>query len=481
MMITPAGAHVEMRQVGSSNIYESQDANYTQLDTNTMIVRTADGTQFNFVSVNINGEYRCNQIKDRNGNYISATYDVNNGHLLTVTDTLSRVITFAYDGNGNLSAVQQSWGGVTHNWATFYYGKVWIAPAFGGGLQINGPNNTNVTVLTQVSLHDGSSYTFEYNTAFGQVRRINHYESDGRLRNYTWYNMNTAAGQTDCPRFTEQHDWAEMWNNGNEAITYYSVAAAGSSSQKTMPDGTIYKEFFATTGWQTGLTTLMEVWSGNVRKKWMNKSGQLRTFEYDGHGRLWRQTTPEQGSMTFTYYLDDTLQSMTDARGAKTQYSYNPRHLLTAQTYDLSNVIAGQNVQPTSNATFGYDGAGNRTSMTDGLGSMSYGYDQLSRLTSETRTFTGVGSFTLSYGYNLGGELTSITNPWNVQVGYSYDAVGRPTSISGANYAGVSSYVNSISYRAFGIKQMAYGNGRTTSIGYDSRLRMTDWTTPGVM
>jgi RHS repeat-associated protein len=213
----------------------------------------------------------------------------------------------------------------------------------------------------------------------------------------------------------------------------------------------------------------------------MNKSGQLRTFEYDGHGRLWRQTTPEQGSTTFTYYLDDTLQSMTDARGAKTQYSYNPRHLLTAQTYDLSNVIAGQNVQATSNATFGYDGAGNRTSMNDGLGSMSYGYDQLSRLTSETRTFPGVGTFTLSYGYNLGGELTSITNPWNVSVGYTYDAVGRPTSISGANYAGVSSYVNSISYRAFGIKQMAYGNGRTTSIGYDSRLRMTDWTTPGVM
>jgi RHS repeat-associated protein len=908
VMVTPSGARVEMREVGSSSIYESQDANYTQLDTSTMIVRTTDGTQFAFVPVNINGEYRCNQIKDRNGNYISATYDVNNGHLLTVTDTLSRVITFAYDTNGNLSAIQQTWGGVTHNWATFFYGQVLVAPAFGGGLLINGPNNSNVTVLTQVSLHDGSSYTFEYNTAFGQVRRINHYESDGRLRNYTWYNMNTSSGQTDCPRFTEQHDWAEMWNNGNEAITYFSVAADGSSSQKTMPDGTIYKEYFATTGWQSGLTTLMEVWSGNVRKKWVttawtqddetlsyqknarvtdtsvydeagnrrrisisygsyaayslpyeileyaadgttawrskyidynlsadyvnrriiglpgaihivdhtitaylskttfeydwdnstntylvdqgaatqhdssysasfrigrgnltavrrwnvnaindanqamwtsftgyntngsiifsadglghetrftysdafsdgnnhntfaypttvtdaelnasttqynydfgaptrsqdpapagqpqgliktfsydgaarlervttantgaytryvygpyyfqtfstvntvadeayscqildgagratsqsanhpgstggyigqlttydvmgravqqtnpteitggwspvgddaawvwtyrtydwngrpttttlpdgntreityggcgcaggavvtsrdergrrrratmdvvgrlkqvdelnwdqsvystttysynvrdqltqiNQAGQLRTFEYDGWGRLWRRTTPEQGANTYSYFNDDTAQTITDARGATTTFGYNNRHQMTSISY---GVPAGVAVTP--NVSFSYDAAGNRTSMADGLGSVSYAYDQLSRLTSETRTFSGVGSFALNYSYNLAGELTSITNPWNVQVGYSYDTTGRPTSVSGVNYGGVSSYVNSISYRAFATKQISYGNNRTLSMGYDNRLRPTQYSIPGVI
>ena len=65
--------------------------------------------------------------------------------------------------------------------------------------------------------------------------------------------------------------------------------------------------------------------------------------------------------------------------------------------------------------------------MTDALGSMSYTYDQLSRLTSETRNFTGVGSYTLTYGgYNLGGQLTSFTNPWRKQTGYSYDKAGRP-------------------------------------------------------
>jgi hypothetical protein len=66
-------------------------------------------------------------------------------------------------------------------------------------------------------------------------------------------------------------------------------------------------------------------------------------------------------------------------------------------------------------------------------------------------------------------------------VGYSYDKVGRPTSISGSGYYGVSSYVNRIGYRAFGVKQMASANGRTLSLQYDNRQRLTRWDVPGVM
>ena len=60
---------------------------------------------------------------------------------------------------------------------------------------------------------------------------------------------------------------------------------------------------------------------------------------------------------------------------------------------------------------FAYDAAGNRTQMTDGLGSLSYNYDQLSRMMSETRSFNGVGSFAINYAYNLASELSSVTDP----------------------------------------------------------------------
>ena len=56
-----------------------------------------------------------------------------------------------------------------------------------------------------------------------------------------------------------------------------------------------------------------------------------------------------------------------------------------------------------------------------------------------------------------------------------------PPSVSGSGYAGVSSYVNSLSYRAFGLKQMSYANGRTLSVQYDNRMRPTQWSIPGVL
>ena len=41
----------------------------------------------------------------------------------------------------------------------------------------------------------------------------------------------------------------------------------GSWIEQTTPDGIIYREFFATSGWQTGLTTITEIWSGRSQEE----------------------------------------------------------------------------------------------------------------------------------------------------------------------------------------------------------------------
>jgi RHS repeat-associated protein len=204
-----------------------------------------------------------------------------------------------------------------------------------------------------------------------------------------------------------------------------------------------------------------------------NQAGQTRSFSYDGYGRINSKTTPEQGQTNYSYFADDAVQTMTDARGVTSTYSYNNRHLVTGISY---GGWAG-----TPNVAFGYDSAGNRTSMSDGLGSASYAYNTLSQMTSETRTFSGVGAFTLSYTYNLSGQLTGLTNPWNAVVGYNYDKAGRPSQVTGSGYAGVASYASNLTYRAFGVKGMSYANGRTLSLQYDNRMRVTRWDVPGVM
>lgn len=915
LLVLPSGARIELRQIGTSNIYESADSLYTQLTdngTSGATMKTKDGMLYTFgfneMGTGAFGQpvvkgRRCTQIKDRNGNFITAAYN-SNGAILSITDTLGRVVNFNYDTTTNrLMSLTQTRDGVTYTFASFTFANLTYSVNFVPPDAGNNSNGASTGVLTQINLPDGTYFHFDYNT-YAQVYRITKYAADGHALNYSDYNLphDNTVQQNDCPRFTERHDWAENWNNGNEVITYFSVAPDNSWSQQVNPDGTTYKELFGITGWQKGLQIGSETWFGGIKKKWtsvswtqddttltipknpritetniydsdgnrrrvainygsyvtynlpyevieydndgstmlrrtytdynlsatytsrriiglvsaihvvdhasgayvskttfdyddggeflvgmpaaatqhdatnfgssfvagrgnvtatwrwdvtdinnsakaipqrigynaagcpvfernalgqqttnnyadsfsdgvnrntfaytttvtdadnfssttqynfnhggvtrtqdplgavktltydaagridrttdqftgaytrwvygaagdiskfetiqtglgeaatlyvfdgagrprgtrselpnstggyraqltfydtagrvsqqtnpaevnvswvpvgddaagwvstyqaydwnsrptvttnpdnttrekiyggcgcaggdvvtykdennrqrratmdvfgrikqlqelnwdqtvyatttytynsrdqitnINQAGQTRSLSYDGYGRVQSRVTPEQGTTTFSYFADDKVQTVTDARTATTTFSYNNRRLVTGITY-----VAAGGATSTPNVSFGYDGAGNRTSMTDGLGSVSYVYNTVSQLTSETRTFTGLGSYTLSYGYSLNGQLSSITNPWSAQVGYGYDKVGRTTNVSGSGYAGVTSYINSLSYRAFGPKQIAYNDGRTLSMDYDNRLRLTQWSVPGVL
>jgi YD repeat-containing protein len=205
------------------------------------------------------------------------------------------------------------------------------------------------------------------------------------------------------------------------------------------PSQTVYS---TTTNTYNALNQVTSVYdSGN------SVASQTRTMTYDGHGRLKTKKVPSQTSATTYYYnSDDTVQSVTDARGATATFTYNNRHQTTGISYTTVTGIA-----PTANVTLGYDAAGNRTSMTDGSGSVTYHYDQLSRLSSEARTFTAppnevapTGSYTLSYGYNLAGGLTSITDPAGKVISYTYDKTGRTTDVTGTSFAGVTQYATNI-------------------------------------
>ncbi|HEV2705455.1 MAG TPA: hypothetical protein VGV59_05995, partial [Pyrinomonadaceae bacterium] len=281
LLITPSGARVELRQVGASNVYEAADSSYLQLtvpgDGMSVVVRTTDGTQLTYWY--INGEYRCTEVKDRNGNFITANYN-SYGRLSSISDTLGRTVSFVYDANLNLQSIQQQWkretltGTVaeTHVWATFGYSNLSIQTNF-SGLATSIANGKIIPVLTQVGFSDGTRYNFEY-TSYGQVSVIRNYSADNYQLSYTTYNLpgSTGAAQTDCPRFTERRFWAVNANNNQEALTTYSFDPAGAWGQVTTPDGTTHKELFAPSGWGKGLTIGTETWAGGVKRKWTTNS-----------------------------------------------------------------------------------------------------------------------------------------------------------------------------------------------------------------
>ncbi len=130
LMITGGGRRVELRQVNTSNIYDAADSSYLRLteDGGVLPVHSTDGTRLSFTEAN--GEFRCTEIKDLNGNYWPST-TTHSVSLQTSSDTLGRVITFNYDSNANLLSITQLWNGQPHIWVSFGWTTQTMQSSFG--------------------------------------------------------------------------------------------------------------------------------------------------------------------------------------------------------------------------------------------------------------------------------------------------------------------------------------------------------------
>ncbi len=296
LLIAPDGSRVELRQVGTSALYEAPDSSHLLLDSNTMILRSTDGTQLTYVWKG--SDFQCTEIKDRNGNFITVNYTAF-GRIDTVIDTLSRTIKFNYDGTNSLISITQTWtvSGVqqTREWVSFTYNPTLpIQTNFSVGVTNVGPQNgSTLKVLTRVTFADNSRFDFDY-TSWGQVWKVSNFATDGLL-NYRSNNLRgspllSSGTEDDCPRFAERHDWAKNWNRNEsgieqEAITRFAVPVStswtlpggapqsGMLAQVTLPDGTYHKIYFpgtagTSTGWHRGLPSVVETYdSANTRQR----------------------------------------------------------------------------------------------------------------------------------------------------------------------------------------------------------------------
>jgi YD repeat-containing protein len=147
----------------------------------------------------------------------------------------------------------------------------------------------------------------------------------------------------------------------------------------------------------------------------------VRRFTYDSLSRLLTAKNPESGTISYAYDNDgNLLQKISPApnqTGTATQtisYCYDALHRVTGKAYGalscpLSSAVMSYAYDSGSNAI------GKLTQMIDQAGTVTYSYDILGRLTSETRTLTGANnaaiSKTLSYDYNLDGSLKTLHYP----------------------------------------------------------------------
>jgi YD repeat-containing protein len=407
LFITAGGRRVELRQVGTSNVYEAGDSSYLQLIDNspTLVVRSTDGTQLSFVE--INNEYSCTQIKDRNGNYIWVNHNAL-GRITAVTDTLGRVINFNYDSNANLLSLTQSWNGQpSHQWVAFNWGTRTMQSSFTGAAVVGPKNGMLLPVITGVTLNDTSQVTFDYTNSL-QVYLIRDYF--GALqRSETSFTYETPG--SDVPRLTDSrisaHNWTGMNGIPSQVITTYSVAGDGACVM-TAPDGTIYKQYYGA-GWQRGLTTLSEVWSGGVRQKWTTTAWTqdntsvgyevnprvIETNVYDAGGNR-RRTVIDYGSYAqwgLPYWIKEyAADGATEIRHTFTDYELS-------QTYLDKRIIGLVLHVHLKNAT-------------DYESKITYSYDEPARLQAVPAAATGHDT-NYSTSLTARGNVTSVSR-WDV-------------------------------------------------------------------
>jgi YD repeat-containing protein len=254
LLIGSDGSRTELRQVSSSELYESADSAHVLLDTSTLLtngsmtLRTTDGTQLKYEPTS--SEYQCTEIKDRNGNYLTINY-TSLGNIDTVVDTLNRTIKFNYNQNDHtLISITQTWLGGEHTWASFSYLDNPTHTNFGSLTKIGPGEGSQVKVLSRVTLADNSHYDF-LTTSWQQVWKITNSATDDHLLNYRAYNLkgDVESAESDCPRFTQRHDWAENWNrsgsngpagvpNGTEEEVLGGAWSIPSSTQFSFPGST---------------------------------------------------------------------------------------------------------------------------------------------------------------------------------------------------------------------------------------------------
>ncbi len=224
---------------------------------------------------------------------------------------------------------------------------------------------------------------------------------------------------------------------------------------------------------------------------------QERKFKYDSLSRLTHErmveanptldaagvkgvSDPAKWTKVYKYNTDGLITEGTDARGVKTNFTYDGLNRIQSVTYS----------DGTPSITYTYDqarsgyynnGGLTRVETADG-GSLrpdtpatatEFDYDQMGRAVKH-RNSIGSQVYELEYAYNLAGQLVSEKYPSGRIVTKAYDAAGRLESISDQTRT----YISSVSYQQQGgaVSSTSFGNGTTESNVLNDRLQMISQT-----
>jgi len=189
--------------------------------------------------------------------------------------------------------------------------------------------------------------------------------------------------------------------------------------------------------------------AGNLSSR-TDPNAHATSWSYDLDGRLTQRTTPV-GSWNYSSDANGNAKTLETPAGSSTgtpgdgtiTYGYDRMSRQTSVDYSDTTPDVGR----------GYDSAGRLQTMSDGSGAVTYTFDDADRLTDIVRSGGGSGlNGTFSYGYDDAGNITGRTYPDGTAVSQAFDDDGRLASV--------------------------VSGGQTTSVGYDAAGNLTTETLP---
>ncbi|WP_327396989.1 DUF6531 domain-containing protein [Streptomyces phaeochromogenes] len=370
----------------------------------------------------------------------SYTYD-GRGLLTSATDPLGRTTTYTYNGAEQLTSAQNPADDTT----SYAYDDA------GHLIRTTDPTGKSVT-----RTYEASGRLASETDAVGN-KTTYAYDKVGRLLTSVAPRGNVTGA--DPAAYT----------------TSYTYDAAGNNTKVTGPTGATVTTTYDAINRPLVVTDPLTRTTGytydandNVTKV-TDAASKTVTSVYDKNNQLTSSTDQLSKTTTYAYDADGNLLSRTSPLGNKESWTYDGDGRQATAVDPRGNVPGADPAQFTT--AYGYDPAGNPTTVTDPLGGVSTtAFDAVNNVVKQTDADKRV----TAYGYNKLDQLTEVTAPGGAVTTYGHDTAGNVIRRTDANnHKTVYGYDD-----ARRLTTVTDPLDRVTTYGYDADSNLVKKTTP---
>jgi|GEM_PF-441215 len=357
-----------------------------------------------------------------NGSILEMSYDFKGNLLSSKENTNAAIVRLAYERNFNE--------------------PVSITDALGNTTKIDYDTSGNPIKITDAQ---NTTTTLEYN-AKGQVTKVTAALGTA-LNNQTTLAYDPITGNLLTITDPLSHATVFAYDQAGNIV---SITDANSKTTRFTYD--VMNRLKAVTDADSKVTTYSYDNIGNVISV-TDPNNHTTTFAYDEQNQLISSTNPLNEQRLYSYDLNRNLSLIVTPNASQIKLFHNQVNLLEKKF--LAEGIT----------TFGYDPSYDLTSVQDPDSSLSFTYDQLSRLT-QAKDASGRE---ISYEYDLNSNRTRLIYPDSSYVTYVYDSLNRLNTIKDQADVNIASYGYDALSRRTGL---SLANNTQAAYSYDSLNRL---------